>query len=294
MAYMRRIFVAAAVVSLLVSIRIVRSQTPPVTFEVASIKPDPGCTTRPRSGQGVSPGRLNLECMTLQVLIETAYGVWANAASPNIKHFDVRGGPGWVSSDYYVILATADGNPSRGQMNGPMLRALLEERFKLKVHRESKDVPVYALTLAKSGLKLKPVQDGRCVQSDPNQMPPTPAPGAPPPVVCGRPIPAPKGRNITFDVFGVSIADFADGLLSRIMDRVVIDKTEQAGLFDVHFEFTPDDATPLGGQAPVPASGQFGLSIFAALEEQLGLKLESTKGPVQVLVIDHVERPSEN
>jgi uncharacterized protein (TIGR03435 family) len=264
------------------------------SFDVASIRPNSGCATQQRSGQGVSPGRLNLECVTLQVAIENAYGVWANAARPTLKHADVRGGPGWVNSDYYAILATAAGNPSRGQMNGPMLRTLLEERFTLKVHRESKDVPVYALTVAKNGLKLKPAQDGRCVQLDPNQMPPTPTPGAPPPVVCGRPIPAPKGRNVTFDVFGVTIADFADGLLSRVMDRVVIDKTGQAGLFDVHFEFTPDDATPLGGQGPVPRSGEFGLSIFTALEDQLGLKLESTKGPVDVIVIDHIERPSEN
>jgi uncharacterized protein (TIGR03435 family) len=94
------------------------AQSSPLTFEVASIKLSPGCETKPRSGQGVSPGRLNLECMTLQALIENAYGVWANAASPNIKHPDMRGGPGWVSSDYYAILAAADGNPSRGQMNG--------------------------------------------------------------------------------------------------------------------------------------------------------------------------------
>jgi uncharacterized protein (TIGR03435 family) len=180
-------------------------------------------------------------------------------------------------------------------MNGPMLRGLLEERFKLKVNRESEVVPVYALTLANGRVKPKPAQEGRCVRSDPTQTPPPTAPGEPSPTVCGRPIASPKGRNVAFDVFGVSIGDFGDGLLSRILNRVVIDKTGQAGVFDLHFEFTPNDATPLGGPTlPVSPAGENDLSIFTALEQQLGLKLESTRGPVDVLVIDHVERPSEN
>jgi uncharacterized protein (TIGR03435 family) len=273
------------------------SQTPAqkLQFEVASIKPDAGCTSRPRTSQTVSPGRLNLECITLKDLVEYAYGVWANAANPNPKHPNVRGGPGWVNSDYYAIAATAAGGPSRGEMNGPMLRTLLEERFKLKVHRESEVVPVYELTLANGRVRPKPAQAGRCVRADATQIPPPPAPGEPPPTVCGRPIPSPKGRNVAFDVFGVSIADFADALLSRILNRVVIDKTSEAGLFDLHFEFTPNDATPLGG-APLPLSpaGENEISIFTALEQQLGLKLESAKAPVEVLVIDSVQRPSEN
>jgi uncharacterized protein (TIGR03435 family) len=228
-------------------------------------------------------------------LVEYAYGVWANAASPNPKHPNVRGGPGWVNSDRYTITATATGNPSGGEMNGPMLRTLLEERFKLEVHRESEVVPVYTLTLANGRVKPKPAQDGRCVRSDPTQIPPPPAPGEPPLTICGRPIPSPKGRNVAFDVFGVSIADFADALLSRILNLVVIDRTGEAGLFDLHFEFTPNDATPLGG-APLPVSpaGENDLSIFTALEQQLGLKLEAARGPVEVLVIDAVSKPSEN
>ena len=96
-------------------------------------------------------------------------------------------------------------------------------------------------------------------------------------------------------MFGVSIADFADALLSRILNRVVIDKTGEVGLFDLHFEFTPNDATPLGGQPlPVSPAGENEISIFTALEQQLGLKLESARGPVEVLVIDSVSKPSEN
>jgi uncharacterized protein (TIGR03435 family) len=264
-------------------------------FDVASIKADPGCTSRPRTPQAVSPNRLALECITLKDLVEYAYGVWADATSPNPKHPDVRGGPSWVASDHYTITATATGNPQQGEMNGPMLRNLLEERFALKVHRDSDVVPVYILTLANGRVKPKPAQDGRCVRSSPTQPPPPPAPGEPPPTVCGRPIPSPRGRSVAFDVFGESMGDFADAFLSRILNRVVIDKTGETGLFDLHFEFTPNDSTPLGGQPlPVAPAGENDVSIFTALQEQLGLKLESTKGPVEVLIIDHVEKPSEN
>lgn len=225
--------------SLLVSVSIVRAQTSRLAFEVASIRLNPGCAARPRSGQGVSPGRLNLECMTLETAIQNAYGVWANGSSPKPKRVDVQGGPIWINSDYYAILATAEGNPSIAQMNGPMLQALLEERFKLKLHRESKDVPVYALMVVKSGLKAKRAQEGRCVPVDLDRLPPPPAPGQPLPIFCGRPIPGTKGSNVTMDAFGMSLGDFADGLLSRALNRVVIDQTGQAGLFDFHLEFTP-------------------------------------------------------
>jgi uncharacterized protein (TIGR03435 family) len=284
-----------AMTTALLCFSIANAQSSCPQFEVASIKSDPGCTNRPRTPQTMSPGRLNLECITLHDLVEYAYGVWANADKPNPKHPDVRGGPIWVNSDRDAITATASSNPSRGQMNGPMLRTLLEERFKLKVHRESEIVPVYVLTLANGRVKPKPAQDGRCVRSDPTQTPPPPAPGELPPTVCGRPIPSPKGRNVAFDMFGVSITDFADGLLSRILNRVVIGKTGEAGLFDLHFEFTPNDATPLGGTAlPVSPAKENDLSIFTALQEQLGLKLESSKGPVEVVVIDTVSKPTEN
>lgn len=88
-------------------------QDSPLTFEVASIKPNPGCRTRPRRGQGASPGRLNVECTTLRTAIENAYGVWANGISANPKLVQVSGGPGWIGSDEYEIVATAAGTPSK-------------------------------------------------------------------------------------------------------------------------------------------------------------------------------------
>lgn len=289
-----KLLFATAIITL-ATVMCVSAQNSRPRFEVASIKPDPGCTTRPRTPQTASPGRLNLECITVQDLVELAYGVWADAANPNPKHPSVQGGPAWVNSDRYAIIATAPRNPSRGDMNGPMLRTLLEERFTLKVHRESEVVPVYALTLANGTVRPKPAQEGRCLRSNPTQVPPAPSPGEVPRPVCGRPIPSPKGRNVAFDVFGVTIADFADAFLSRILNRVVIDKTGEAGLFDLHFEFTPNDATPLGGTPlPVSPAGDNDTSIFTALAEQLGLKLESARGAVEVLVVDSVSKPTDN
>ena len=115
-------------VTVLMTVMPAASQTPvqKPSFEVASIKPDPDWTSRPRAPQTASPDRLQLECITLQALVEYAYGVWADAANPNPRHPNVRGGSGWVNSEHYTITATATGNSSRGEMNGPMLRALLK------------------------------------------------------------------------------------------------------------------------------------------------------------------------
>src|SRR5215470_3054296 len=110
-----------------------------------------------------------------------------------------------------------------------MFRALLAERFKLKIHRESREAAVYALTIAKNGFRLKPVAPQEC--SGP---------------LCGFPVPGMNGRNVTLDGKGVTIKNLAGGLLSRTVDRKVIDKTGLEGLYDFHLEFTPDGATPLG------------------------------------------------
>ena len=236
-----------------------------------------------------------MECTTLRTAIENAYGVWANGISANPKPVQVSGGPGWIGSDEYEIVATAAGTPSLAQMNGPMLRALLEDRFKLKLHRETKEVSAYALTAAKGGVKMKPTEQGSCVAVDVNQLPPPPAPGQPLPRFCGRPIPGTKGKNMTMDGYGVSMSEFAGGLLSCILDRTVVDKTSLAGNFDFHLEFTPDDTTPLGGPPkPAPPADVNAASIFSVLQEQLGLRLESDKATMDVFVLDYVERPSSN
>jgi uncharacterized protein (TIGR03435 family) len=232
----------------------------------------------------------------LRLLIRTAYGV---------QSFQISGGPDWINTDGYDIEARVEGNPSKRQLL-LMLQSLLEDRFKLKVHRETRELPVYALTVAKSGLKLQPPKEESCITEDPNapepSEPPKPiAPGQPPKFPCGlavvmlnRPGPRMLGGK-------VSITDLAQSL-TNLLGRTVIDNTRLTGRFDIHLEFALDEALAglLGPNAPPfrrqePGPGDLDSpSIFAAMQEQLGLKLEATKGPVEVLVIDHVERPTEN
>jgi uncharacterized protein (TIGR03435 family) len=265
-------------IEILLALHLMSASVPPQQFEAASIKVNPGCDTRPRQNQAPLPGRLTFECTTLATAIQNAYGVWADGDSPNPVLTQVSGGPGWINSDFYEIIATVNGDLPLGQINGPMFRSVLEERFKLKIHRETKQAPVYALTIARSGFKLRPTEPGDC-------SPPS----------CGFPVPGMKGRNVTVDGKGISMKNLAEGLLSRTVDRKVIDKTGIDGVYDFHLEFTPDAGTPLGappGFSPSDEPG--GLPIFTALEEQLGLTLKAERGSVDVLVIDSVERPSEN
>lgn len=154
-----------------------------------------------------------------------------------------------------------------------MFQQLLADRFKLTVHWETRELPVYALVVAKNGPKLHASKE------------PDGASGT-------------SAGNGQFTAGGVTLAEMAGALtqeLSQELGRVVVDRTGISGRYDVSLKWTPDNGEALsggtGGAASPPDSG---LSIFTAIQEQLGLKLESTKGPVQVLVIDRVELPSEN
>jgi uncharacterized protein (TIGR03435 family) len=151
-----------------------------------------------------------------------------------------------------------------------MLQPLLEERFKLKVHRETREMPEYRLVIAKGGSKLR---EYRKEDGDTRQM--------------GTRI----GRGL-IDAHGTEFNELVFFLRSEL-GRPVIDATGLTGKFDFKLEWVPDESQPnSGGDAPPPDAT--GASIFAAIQEQLGLKLEAMKGPVEMLVIDHVEKPSEN
>jgi uncharacterized protein (TIGR03435 family) len=252
-------------------------------FEVAAIKPNAGCGGPGRSGGLTSPGRMTLECAELRDLILTAYGIYGNGGTANPRSFRIQvlGGPGWVDSDRYDIAAKAEGNPPLSQMYGPMLQALLEDRFKLKIHRQTREVPVYLLRIAKGGAKLRASIGG------------------------GSHAPSPEGRfdmyGATFDMYGASMANLCTQLALRL-DRDVIDRTGIAGIFDIHLEASRGDLalrSLAGGTVGDPSTPPLGTdptgpSIFAALQQQLGLKLQSAKGPVDVLVIDRIERPAAN
>ena len=232
-------------------------------FEVASVKRnvtgDLGRYFKPAAG------RVTVSNMTVKDLLTIAY---------EVRDFQVSGGPSWIDSEHYDIEAKTNGNSARKQM-ADMLQALLEDRFKLKAHRDTKEMPIYVLTVAKNGLKIQPANEGSCITRNPGTQL---APGQKQSDFCGYV--GIRGGNL--ETTKQSMPDLAK-TLSAVLGRTVVDKTGLREAFDIHLEFAsenaPDSTNP---------------SIFTAVREQLGLRLESAKGPVDVLVIDQVDRPSEN
>lgn len=237
-------------------------------------------------GAGYRPGgRFVAGNAPVTFLIQRAYAV---------QSFEVAGGPSWISTDGYDIEAKPEGNIDQTQM-WLMVRTLLADRFKLSMHHETRNLPVYDLQAMRGGLKLPPPQGRACTDALttlPERGQPRPAPP------CGAGVIG-SGKGLAIEGISVSMPAFAK-LLSAIMGREVIDKTGFTGRFAPHLEFAFDDAligvpNPVGldasGQPADPAAKP---SIRTALQEQLGLKVEASTGPVDVFVIDHVERPAEN
>jgi bla regulator protein blaR1 len=285
-----------------------------LAFEVATIKlcgnGDNGGGARggrgSGDGNGPSPDRLNLACQPVMNLIRMAYFNFAGGRVNPRNTTPVDGGPAWINSDRYQITAKAEGTPGMEMMRGPMLQALLEDRFKLKVRRESREVPAYAMTVARGGPKLKAFQEDSCVPFEPGRLPP-PGPDGKLAVLCAmrsfkRPL---NGSPSAWELPGDSLDGFARAL-GDDMDRIVINKTGLAGKFDFHLEFMPDESTPSilnalkqraeqnGDPAAAASDPSGGLSIFTAIQQQLGLKLDGSKGAREFLVIDRIERPTEN
>jgi uncharacterized protein (TIGR03435 family) len=240
-------------------------------FEVASIKP-----TAPdwRGGRFIrmeGAHQFIVRNHVLRTLIAAAY---------NLSPQAVSGGPTWVDSDHFDILAEAPSEiPPNLDEQMSMLRKLLADRFKLTFHREQKEFSVFALTVAKNGSKLK--ESTTSLDS---------FPAGPPPlifIVSAQTVQLP-GRYATMN-------ELASVFQRAVLDRPVIDETGLSGRYDFDLEFTPDE-TVFGGAFAGRASGDKSEKpvLLTAIQEQLGLKLESTKGPVDVLVIDHVNEPSSN
>ena len=288
---MKASLLIAALSSVLLRAQPVSSPATP-KFDVVSIKTCKPGVTKPG---GSSPGRLHISCGVLANtdntgLIQVGYNRYASGRLTSYAVISIEGGPDWIHSETYEIDAKSDGQPSFQMMEGPMMQAILEDRFKLRIHRETRQGPVYELVLGKGSPKLKQFPDGSCT-----------------PVVLGRSLPPLSSgqhycRNMvsprSVDFEGGTLSMFA-GLLNLILDRPVIDKTGIMNYFEIHLRFSPDDLA-----APRPATADPGAladgaapdapGIFQAIQEQLGLKLVPSKGPVDVLVIDHIERPSEN
>lgn len=217
----------------------------PAKFEAATIKPaspDGHGETRRYPG-----GRFTATSITLKALIQRAW---------DVRDFQITGGPGWVNAELFDVIAKAS---TSGAISGPdldqMIQTMLRERFHLEIHRETKDMPIYSLVVAKTGPKLAPTAATMQTWSKGN----------------GSLV----GTKVPMDML-------AGDLLESQLSRVVVDHTGIPGNFDIKLTWTPDNA------------GEAGVSLFTAIQEQMGLRLESTHGPVEMLVIDRAEKPSEN
>jgi uncharacterized protein (TIGR03435 family) len=258
---------------------------PKYEFEAASIKPVVDCSGDFLPGFTVDGYRG--ECVSVRQMIREAYGV---------KDYGLLGGPGSLNTQLYDVEAKMDASvvdalakltPDQLKLaRQQMLQALLAERLNLKVHRETKEEPVYFLSVGKSGPKLRDAEAG-----DTHTFP-----GADGSAVRGQiQLGSGSGGGRKTGAHSVSMSLFGE-YLSFVLARPVVDRTGLTGVYDFTLEWMPDVA-----QAPAPGAvgadnlpGIPGASIFTAIQEQLGLKLESGKSPVEIIVIDHVERPSGN
>ncbi len=311
----------------------VLAQTTPdkMTFEVASVKPatpptDGRLMVGVRGGPGTpDPGQATFSNVTQRILLAKAYGV---------QDYQISG-PGWLDSERYEIAVKVPKGATKEQFM-VMLQNLLAERFKLTLHHETKELPQYALVVAKNGPKLKesappPPADGSAPKDAGGPAdggpPPGPGPGiGPPPGEGGPPrmlmgkdgfpkLPPGAGRGGVMMMMmpgrarlmgnGQPISKLADAL-ARQLGHPVTDKTGLAGTYDFTLEFDPEGSVGGRGMMPPPPGGgpdssganapeTEAASLFTALQEQLGLKLEQKKGPLDLLVIDHSEKaPVEN
>jgi bla regulator protein blaR1 len=291
-------------------------------WEAVSVKPcGPAAVGPGQRGQGGGPplsfsaDRMTLRCMNVMRLIKSAYKTYFDEPNmpgpPAIEEVllggrpqktPVEGGPGWVDSELYSIEAKAERAVGREMMQGPMLQLILEDRFQLKVRWDTGERPLYALTVAKGGAKLKPSKEGSCTpmpwpdSSGPPSLPPQLPPGQ---KYCswGGGVRGPNATNVVLDAEGGTMDQFSKSLLNLFVDRWIDNRTSITGKFDFHLEYAmPDEFRQRYAErngrvlSEIPSTP----TIFDALQEQLGLKLESTKGPTEILVIDRIERPSPN
>lgn len=200
-------------------------------------------------------GRLTCTNVSLKELIRLAFGV---------KDYQIQGAPGWIDTDRYDIAAKAasPGNTNIEELKS-LLRQLLADRFGMTFHRETRELPMYSLVVGKNGPKLTQDNDSPFTRTRTG---------------CGHL----AGTRVTVDVLAT--------MLSRLLEHDVLNRTGLLGKFDFKLDWTPD-----AGPCPAPADAPDLPSFTAALQEQLGLKLESTKGEAAILIVDHLERrPSEN
>jgi uncharacterized protein (TIGR03435 family) len=293
---MRRMRARVAVIALLVETGAAYAQAPrpvaPVgaTFAAASIRRNVSADTG--SAVGRRPGgRLEAQNATLRELILFAYP---------LQDTQLVGEPGWVNTDRWNISAALDETraaaPDSREQTTVALRALLADRFKLALRPEVRDLSVYALVRVRDGGAPGPSLRPSTVDCPALQAAMSrgeqPA-GGPPRSADGRPLCESRGTLGTFEMAGMPLSNLASALSNRVQ-RIVVDRTGFTGTWDVTLKFAPEASqAPRGTLAPgdaLPAADPNGASLFTALQEQLGLKLESARAPVDVTVIDRAER----
>jgi uncharacterized protein (TIGR03435 family) len=272
----KRLLLAAAgmaAVALPVTLAIQAQSATRPEFEVASLKPNssglPGYSIR------VLPAGLTARNITLKRLIAVGYSV---------TDYQIFGSLTWLESAGFDLEAKSPGPTDLPHVR-PMVQSLLDDRFKLMIHRETRELPIYSLTLAKSGGKPGP----GLVESTAGPCEPVNSQSPPSAAACGTVSP---GRGRIWGQRG-RISQLADRL-STILGRTVVDKTGLTGAYDIELTYTPDP--DMAQQLPPgqPASDVPGPSLFTAMQEQLGLKLQAGKGPVEVIVVDSAEKPTGN
>jgi uncharacterized protein (TIGR03435 family) len=263
------------------------------TFEVASVKPNKSGDQRAMLSLPPT-GRLTATNVPLRLLLRQAF---------DVQDFQLVGGPSWVNTDRFDIVAKApDGVTDQNQIR-PMLLALFADRFKLVTHTETREMPIYSLVLARSDGRLGPklsVTKVDCAAMFSGRRgaplpPPPPAPAQlPPPIECGVTI----GTGM-MNVGGMAMLEFARAL-SQFAGRIVLDRTGLKERYSFQLQYAPEGrgfgpGPGLGPAGPEPAAVDPNIpSLFTALQEQLGLKLESDKAPIDVIVIDRIEQPIED
>ena len=279
------------------------SQTPaPVkpSFEVVSIKASAPANNGIRLvvPQG---DRYRMVGVRLRLLLTQAYQKLANGLP--FGKLQIIGAPSWIDADRYDIEATVkcSGSAPPPEQLQLMIRSMLEDRFQLKAHMETRELPIYNLVVTRDGPKLKQSEDQTplalpaplqaCSPVNTPQGPQPPPPAAPGSLPRGRLAIIPNPNGLTVVQGTVPIANLAEALEIQV-GRPVIDKTDIKGLYDFKFTFSPEGlkGTPLGA---VPPAVDPGPSLFSVIQE-FGLRLESTKGPVGVLVVDSVQKPTAN
>jgi uncharacterized protein (TIGR03435 family) len=243
---------------------------PPATFEVASIR----LNTSGAAGGGGGPrpgGRYMMTNVPTRTLISIGYGI------PSDRVLD---GPGWILTDRYDIEARTKENPTREETS-QMLQSLLRERFNLAIRPEKRDLPIYTLQLARRDGQLGPGMRRTTIDcNDPEVRKKAAATAAPGRIACGL-----TSEQGDFQGGGITMPNL-EIVLSSAAGRPVFNQTGLTGSFDVELKWTPT----LGADA-APADA---VSIFTAVQEQLGLRLENATAPLDVVVIDRIERPTEN